>query len=71
METKKLKFQEAMNRLDTIVSQLNQSDLDLEVAMDLFSEGLQLCTQCETQLKEFEQKIEQLTHTETQDENNE
>ena len=45
MPTKKLKFHEAMNRLDEIVT-----------------EGTKLAAQCETQLKEFEQKVEQLSN---------
>lgn len=61
METKTLKFQEAMHRLDEIVTQLNKNDCELENAMDLFQEGLKLCTQCENQLNSFEEKIEQLT----------
>ena len=39
MPTKKLKFHEAMNRLDEIVTELNRDDLELEKAMDLFTEG--------------------------------
>ncbi|MGI6068324.1 exodeoxyribonuclease VII small subunit [Absicoccus porci] len=62
MPTKKLKFHEAMNRLDEIVTELNRDDLELEKAMDLFTEGTKLTAQCETQLKEFEQKVEQLSN---------
>ncbi len=55
-----MKFQEAMNRLDDIVTKLNKNDCELEDAMDLFTEGLNLCTQCEKQLKAFENKISEL-----------
>ena len=67
MPNKKLKFQEAMTRLDEIVTKLSSNDLDLEEAMDLFTEGLKLSTQCGKQLKEFETKIEAITHQEAQD----
>ena len=53
MAQKKLKFQEAMKRLDEIVNMLNQNDLDLEEAMSLFEEGLKLSKQCSDQLKTF------------------
>ena len=46
MPTKKLKFHEAMNRLDEIVTELNRDDLELEKAMDLFTEGTKLAAQC-------------------------
>lgn len=60
MAEKKMKFQDAMNRLDEIVALLNNSSLELEEAMKYFEEGLALSKQCEKQLKEFENKMNQL-----------
>ncbi|MDB7952721.1 exodeoxyribonuclease VII small subunit [Faecalitalea cylindroides] len=60
MAEKKMKFQDAMNRLDEIVALLNNSSLELEEAMKYFEEGLALSKQCEKQLKEFEKKMDQL-----------
>ncbi len=60
MAEKKMKFQDAMNRLDEIVTLLNNSSLELEEAMKYFEEGLALSKQCEKQLKEFENKMDQL-----------
>lgn len=40
-----LTFQQSMNRLQEIVSQLSNPQLELEQAMDLFQEGLQLSRQ--------------------------
>lgn len=60
MAEKKMKFQDAMNRLDEIVALLNNSSLELEEAMKYFEEGLVLSKQCEKQLKEFENKMDQL-----------
>lgn len=60
MAEKKMKFQDAMNRLDEIVALLNNSSLELEEAMKYFEEGLALSKQCEKQLKEFESKMDQL-----------
>lgn len=60
MAEKKMKFQDAMNRLDEIVAFLNNSSLELEEAMKYFEEGLALSKQCEKQLKEFENKMDQL-----------
>ena len=69
MAEKQLKFQEAMKRLDAIVNQLNDQDLELETAMDLFEEGLMLSKQCSRQLEAFETKVNQLM--EVQDETHE
>ena len=60
MAEKKMKFQDAMNRLDEIVALLNNSSLELEETMKYFEEGLALSKQCEKQLKEFENKMDQL-----------
>lgn len=60
MAEKKMKFQDAMNRLNEIVALLNNSSLELEEAMKYFEEGLALSKQCEKQLKEFENKMDQL-----------
>lgn len=60
MAEKKMKFQDVMNRLDEIVALLNNSSLELEEAMKYFEEGLALSKQCEKQLKEFENKMDQL-----------
>lgn len=60
MAAKQMKFQEAMKRLDEIVTLLNNNELELEEAMSLFEEGLKLSTQCEKQLKKFETKMDQL-----------
>lgn len=70
MAQKKLKFQEAMKRLDEIVNALNQNDLDLEEAMSLFEEGLKLSKQCSDLLKTFEDRMDKLLHQqeETNDE---
>ncbi|MBB5183694.1 exodeoxyribonuclease VII small subunit [Catenisphaera adipataccumulans] len=60
MEEKEYTFQEAMKRLDEIVTQLNAGDLELEKAMDLFTEGMKLSARCEKQLTEFEKKMNDL-----------
>ena len=64
---KELKFQEAMKRLDQIITILNGNDVELEEAMKLFEEGIQLSNQCEKQLKSFEEKMENLMNKENQD----
>ena len=61
-----MKFQEAMNRLDEIVTLLNNNQLELEEAMSLFEEGIKLSNQCDKQLKEFEMKMDVLLKVEAQ-----
>jgi exodeoxyribonuclease VII small subunit len=56
----KITFDQAMKRLNEIVAALDKNELELEKAIALFEEGLQLVNFCEGKLKGFEGKIEQL-----------
>jgi len=52
------KFEEALSRLEGIVSQLEGGDLDLEESLRLFEEGIRLSYFCGQKLDEAEKKIE-------------
>ena len=60
MAKKELTFEEAMNRFSTVVSTLEQNDQPLDTTIDLFEEGLNLVKSCESKLKNFESKIEEI-----------
>lgn len=55
------KFEKSLARLEEIVASLEAGDADLEQALKLFEEGIGLVRSCDKQLKEAEQKLEQLT----------
>lgn len=56
-----MKFERAIKRLETIVEQLEDGQLDLEKSLKLFEEGIKLARFCAEKLQEAEQKIEMLT----------
>lgn len=56
-------FQQAMNRLSEIVSMLERNEIELEEAIKLFEEGLQLVNQCDSKLKGFEDSVAKLMNT--------
>jgi exodeoxyribonuclease VII small subunit len=58
--TKPKDFETALNRLETIVEQLDAGGLSLEKSMKLFEEGQQLAEVCAEQLDEADKKIEVL-----------
>ncbi|GFN30551.1 exodeoxyribonuclease VII small subunit [Paenibacillus xylaniclasticus] len=66
METneQQLSFEEAMNQLERIVSQLENGDVPLETAIDLFQEGMRLSQLCGSKLELVERRIELLIETE-------
>ncbi|MDD4099221.1 MAG: exodeoxyribonuclease VII small subunit [Lentisphaeria bacterium] len=55
-----LKFEDALARLETIVSQLESGALSLEDSMAQFEEGMRLNKICSDKLAEAENKIEML-----------
>ncbi|GIP48487.1 Exodeoxyribonuclease 7 small subunit [compost metagenome] len=55
-----LNFEEAMNQLEDIVSQLEHGDVPLEKAIDLFQQGMRLSQICGQKLAQVEQKIEMI-----------
>ena len=51
-------FEKNLERLDNIVQQLEDADLHLEKALQLFEEGMRLSEVCHKQLGEAEGKVE-------------
>jgi exodeoxyribonuclease VII small subunit len=56
----KLTFEQALQRLETVVRELETGDLSLDAALALFQEGVALARQCGGQLNEAEARIEKL-----------
>ena len=54
---KKETFKQSMERLDAIIEALDRNEIELEDAIQLFEEGLQLVKNCYAQLKQFEQRM--------------
>ena len=57
MTKKKLSFEQALNRLEEIVGQLEDGDIALEESMKTFEEGKDLVKLCLQKLDEAEKKI--------------
>jgi exodeoxyribonuclease VII small subunit len=53
-----LKFEECLQRLETIVQELEKGDVPLEKSLTLFEEGMQLSASCRKELEEAEGKVE-------------
>ncbi|MBW7459441.1 exodeoxyribonuclease VII small subunit [Paenibacillus sepulcri] len=58
-------FEEAIERLEVIVSQLENGDVPLEKAIDLFQEGMKMSQLCGAKLEQVEKKIEVLIESES------
>ena len=59
MSTKQaIDLEKALSDLETLVEELESSDLPLEKAMKKFEDGIRLTRSCQSALKDAEQKVE-------------
>jgi len=54
----KERFEDALNKLEKIVSQLEQGEISLEESLKLFEEGIRLSRLCNQKLDEAEKRVE-------------
>lgn len=59
----KLPFKQSMSRLEEIIAALEKNEIELEDSIALFEEGLQLVNSCDSQLKNFENRVQELLNT--------
>lgn len=62
----KLSFEQALQRLEEVVRELEGGDLSLEQALALFQEGVALARRCGIQLDQAEARIEKLLEADGQ-----
>ncbi len=58
------KFEDAMNRLEEIVSSLERGDVSLDEALKLYEEGQELLKFLKDRLSKAEAKVKEITKTE-------
>jgi exodeoxyribonuclease VII small subunit len=54
----KERFEDALNKLEKVVSQLEEGDISLEESLKLFEEGIRLSRICNQKLDEVEKRVE-------------
>ncbi|WP_442870477.1 exodeoxyribonuclease VII small subunit [Aneurinibacillus sp. Ricciae_BoGa-3] len=60
LHNQNMPFEEAMKKLEEIVSQLEAGEVPLEEAITLFQEGMELSALCNRKLSDVEHRIETL-----------
>ena len=58
---KELNFEEKMNRLSSIVEQLENDNIDIDKGIQLYEEGLSLTKELQKLLTIYEDKIESIS----------
>jgi exodeoxyribonuclease VII small subunit len=61
MTKKHMTFEKSLERLETIVSEMENATPDLDKALALFAEGAELAKFCSAKLSETKKKIEIIT----------
>ncbi len=56
-------FEDSMNELESIVTQLETGDITLDDSLKLFEEGIKLAKTCQNKLEDAEKKVKILTQT--------
>jgi exodeoxyribonuclease VII small subunit len=62
---KQQSFEQAMQRLEKIVADLENGDTHLEDSIKLFEEGMNLAKLCMDKLNQAEKKLQKLTRDDT------
>ena len=55
-----MSFEEALQKLETSVQQLESGDLSLEQSLEIFEQGVKMSRLCSQKLEESEKKVELL-----------
>lgn len=54
-------FEKALNELEELVRKLEQGELSLEQSLTAFERGVKLTRECQSALRNAEQRVQQLT----------
>ena len=59
-DSKSINLEKSLSELETLVEELESGDLPLDKAMKKFEQGIKLTRNCQSALKDAEQKVEVL-----------
>jgi len=60
LDVDNLSLEEALERLEEIVSQMDSESIDLDESIELFREGMELTKFCRQQISSAEQKVQEV-----------
>jgi len=55
------KFEKALARIEQIVDQMESGEIELDKALNLYQEGMELMAKCQATLEETQNKIKKIT----------
>lgn len=60
MAEKKIKFEDKIKELESIINELENGNTDLEDSIDKYTKAMKLAGECDTELKSVEEKVSKL-----------
>lgn len=57
---KKIKFEEKMQNLEQIISDLENGDIDLDESIEKYTKAMMLVKECDNELKSVEEQVSKL-----------
>ena len=63
MDKKELSFEENLEKLETIVKNLESGNIPLDDAIDSFNEAIKLAKKCDDKLKNVEEKVNKILNS--------
>jgi len=58
MKTAQLTFEQAISQLETIVAEMENNDVALDIALNKYQEGISLIKMCQDKLQEAKQRVQ-------------
>ena len=55
-----LKYEDKVKKIETIIADLENGEIDLEDSIDKYTEAMKLVKECDEQLKKVEEKVNKI-----------
>ena len=65
---KKIKFEDKMKELESLINELENGEIDLDDSIEKYTKALKLIKECDTELKTVEKQISKLVTEENETE---
>ena len=57
---KKVKFEDKLKELETIINELESGDIDLDSSIEKYTKAMKLVKECDEKLKDVEEKVSKI-----------
>ena len=62
MKKDEMKFEDKMNKLEELVTELEKDDIKIDESIEVYKEAMKLVTECDKQLKDIEEQVSKMVN---------